>query len=92
MLYLTNEILVDTPCSLDPYEATYDLIMISAINMYSILKALEKPVEFYLDCQMGHGLNNDGAGFQSDFGTGLTTQAEVNKYMVQRILATSRLK
>lgn len=81
----TRFCLVDTPYSLDPDAVTYDLIMGSAINMYRILKALGKPVEFYLDCQMGHGLNQDGSGFQSDFGTGLTTQAEVNKYMVQRI-------
>ena len=77
--------LVDTPYSLDADAASYDLIMGSAINFYRILKDLGKNVEFYLDCQMGHGLDKDGAGFQSDFGTGLTTQAEVNKYMVQRI-------
>ena len=73
-------------------DTTVDLIMGSAINFYRILRTLGKAVELHLDCQMGHGLDKDGPGFKSEFGTGLTNREQVTKYMVQRICCYFQLE
>ena len=84
--------MVDTPYTLEHIDSTVDLIMGSAINFYRILKILGIPVEIHLDCQMGHGLDKDGPGFKSEFGTGLTNREQVTKYMVQRICCYFQLE
>lgn len=64
-----------------------DLISASSDNIYTIGKALSAttPFELYVDCEMGHGLDNDQApGFESDFGTPYTTEDEVTVYIAQR--------
>ena len=64
-----------------------DVFMASSLTYYTIAKQLDTamPVELYLDCQMGHGLDEkDGATFQSDFGTGLDNAQAVTIYMVSR--------
>lgn len=84
--------LVDTPYTLEAIDTTKDLIMGSSINLYYILKDLGRSVEILIDCQMKHGLDTNGVYFQSEFGTGLTTQEAVNLYMVQRICCFIQLE
>ncbi|MEO7210010.1 MAG: hypothetical protein ABIY35_03605 [Chitinophagaceae bacterium] len=84
--------LIDKPFTLDPTDMTVDGIMGSSINLYRILKILGIPTEFNMDCQMFHGLNPDGPNFKSEFGTHLTTQAQVNLYMIRRICCYFQLK
>ncbi len=62
---------------------TYGAILGSQ-NIYEMLRRKQVYTEFYLDCQMGHGLNDNGPNFQSDFGTGLTNSTDVNLYIVKR--------
>lgn len=73
------------PYSLDTDPGTPDLINGSSINLYKIIKSFGKATEYYLDCQMKHGLDKqDGVNFHSDFGTGYTTSHDVYNYIVQR--------
>ena len=53
--------------------------MCSSLNMYNILKQLNRYTELYYDCDMKHGL-----GSTADFGIGTSDETLVNIYMVQR--------
>lgn len=66
-----------------PKKTGPDMYASGSDNIYNFLKKKKIPTELYLDCQMGHGLD-DGQPFQSDFGTGITDHDSVNVYMVQR--------
>ncbi len=70
--------------SVNPYSDTPDIINGSSYNMYRILKFYNKTCEIYVDCSMGHGLDKDGIGYSSDFGTGDTSQIQTELYMAQR--------
>ena len=63
-----------------------DMYASGSYNIYNFLKQKKIPAELYLDCQMGHGLDDtkDPLLFKSDFGTGITRHDSVNVYMVQR--------
>ncbi len=58
--------------------------MIGPVALQGLVQNAGKKAEVYLDCEMGHGLDNDDPGFQSEFGTELTNQHDVLIYMVQR--------
>gem|GEM_PF-1806570 len=79
--------LIDTPYKLDDVAEKADLISASPLNMYSILDSLAStvPKELYLDCNMRHGLDDDGPRFNSDFGTGDTSTTQVTVYIAQRV-------
>ncbi|HRI22748.1 MAG TPA: hypothetical protein PLA68_17440 [Panacibacter sp.] len=49
--------------------------------MYNIAKFYNKITELYADCDMGHGIDDDT---QTYFGTGLSSNADVGRYMAQR--------
>lgn len=63
-----------------------DFISGSSLNMYYIARKIKQnmPFELYVDCQMGHGLDEEGPGFQSDFGTGYDNAQQVTSYIVGR--------
>ncbi len=61
-----------------------DLYQGGSQMIYEILRHNCIPAELYLDTHMEHGLDNDGTGFNSNFGAGLTNSTLVNTYMVQR--------
>lgn len=63
-----------------------DLIELGARGIYNMFKGAHIPCENYTDCSMHHGLDDtDGAAhYHSDFGTGDTTAAQTNLYIVQR--------
>jgi Secretion system C-terminal sorting domain/alpha/beta hydrolase fold len=65
---------------------TPDLVNISAQNMYYILKKLGRLTEFYVDCDMKHGVQNDcdTCSFKNDFGTGVSDEKSVYGYIAQR--------
>ena len=79
--------LIDTPYKLDNVAKTADLVNASPLNMYKILDSLAPtiPKELYVDCNMVHGLDDDGPTFNSDFGTGDTSQTQVTVYIAQRV-------
>ena len=64
--------------------ATRDGYVIGAESIYTLLKKAHVPTELYVDCTMRHGLDDDGPGFNSDFGTGLSNSKDVYNYMVSR--------
>ncbi len=80
--------LLNSPYTLEDDPFTFDLINASPLNMYHILEDIDNTIlkELYVDCQMRHGLDNDctSCTFNSEFGTGATTQQQVMIYMVQR--------
>ena len=43
-----------------------------------------KLAQVFIDNQMGHGLDDDGANYASNFGTKAKTKLETSLYMVQR--------
>jgi len=51
----------------------------SSLNMYNVLKTLNRYTELYYDCDMSHGLSST-----SEFGIGTHDAAEVTKYIAQR--------
>lgn len=66
-----------------------DLITLGSQKIYEMLKGQNIASEFYLDCTMGHGLDNcpedpQECPFDSDFGTHLTTRAAVYSYIAGR--------
>jgi hypothetical protein len=63
-----------------------DLIELGARGIHSMFKGANIPCENYTDCSMHHGLDDtDGAAhYHSDFGTGDTTAAQTDVYIVQR--------
>jgi len=63
----------------DTNRITFDLFIGSSLNLYHILDGLNVLTELYVDCKMGHGVD-DG----DDFGTSLATQQLVWTYMVER--------
>jgi acetyl esterase/lipase len=79
--------LIDTPYLLENKANTKDLINASPLNMYSILDSLAPatPKELYIDCDMRHGLDDDGLNFDSEFGTGDTTRTQATFYIAQRV-------
>ena len=60
--------------------------MYHVLDSIAGLTALNILTEMYVDCTMGHGLDKECGTcvFDSDFGTGSTTQNLVWTYMVQR--------
>lgn len=68
-------------------DANPDVFLASSLNYYTYAKKIDTamPMELYLDCQMGHGLDLvDGPEFKSDFGTGFDNANAVTIYMVSR--------
>lgn len=66
-----------------------DAIAIGPDSLWSIFKSRQVPVEVYLDCEMGHGLDEcdtctNNSFFMSDFGTGYDTADEVYAYIAGR--------
>jgi acetyl esterase/lipase len=70
----------ETLCTAHPHGAytigdgsltTPDQFNGSSLNMYNIATNtnFQKPAELYKDCTMGHGLDSNGSGYSSDFGT-----------------------
>ncbi len=51
----------------------------SSLNMYNVLKKLERYTEIYYDCNSGHGLGNN-----ADYGIGTDNTVQVAKYIAQR--------
>ncbi len=49
-------------------------------DIYDMFKVAAKPTEFYLDCDMGHGLESGGA----DFGITSPTEASLEDYFAAR--------
>ena len=85
-MYNFEDFCLPDTIALNGLASSADLVNASTYNMYKILKSLGKLTEEYADCQMFHGLDDDcdTCNFQSDFGTGATTQEEVWLYMAQR--------
>ena len=62
-----------------------DLRILGSINIYNMFQGANIPTELYVDCQMQHGLDQDGPGFSSNFGIALPTNSTaVYQYIVQR--------
>lgn len=64
---------------------TADLINGSSYNIFRVLNAYSKRCEIHVDCQMEHGLDADGSGYSSNFGTSATNQYQTAVYMASRI-------
>lgn len=56
----------------------------SSLNMYNILKNLNRFTELYIDCNGGHGLDGDDSLATTDWGTGIANDDLVALYIVQR--------
>ncbi len=87
--------------SITPASDKQDLLMIGPLTLRDLLINAGKEAEMYLDCEMGHGLNDNPTNccaspvnrkgatcsnfcYTSEFGTNLTNQNDVQRYMVQR--------
>ena len=67
----------------------HDLTMIGTLSLCKLVRHFGKRAEGYIDCLMGHGIDNDCIGtgcgsYQTEFGTGLTTKRAVQVYMAAR--------
>lgn len=66
-----------------------DLINGSSYNIYKILTYYSKRCEIYVDCTMGHGLDDNCTSppgcYGSDFGSGAINQDQTVDYMATRI-------
>lgn len=80
----THCLVYGTKYKLYPKIKSPDMYASGSDNIYNFLKKKGIPTELYLDCQMGHGLDDAGPDFQSEFGTGISNPDSVNVYMVQR--------
>lgn len=86
--------------SITPSGTGEDLLMIGPLTLKDLLDNAGVEAEVYIDCDMGHGLNDDCCPsnltkkppnctqscppFLSDFGTGSINSQQVQLYMVQR--------
>jgi len=79
--------LISSPYKIDIDANTKDMLNAGPLNAYNILTAVAPtiPKELYLDCNMMHGLDMNGPGFDSEFGTGYTNTTQVSAYIAQRI-------
>ena len=84
--YNSENFCVSSKIVLDSVASTPDIIIVSGLNMYNILKKLGRLTEFYEDCEMRHGLVNDcdTCLYQCDFGTGFQSEYPVWAYIAQR--------
>jgi hypothetical protein len=71
--------------TVDTTATSPDVINGSSYNAYRILSHYGITSELYVDCSMGHGLDNDGPGYGSNFGTSDTSQIQTEFYMSSRI-------
>jgi len=70
--------------SLDTRRDTADAYGIGAEVLFRIFNYKGVSVEVYIDCDMAHGLDDDGVNFKSDFGTGYNNQDSVYSYIAGR--------
>lgn len=72
------------PATVTPGGIGQDLLMIGPLTLQQLVQNKYKLGEVYIDCDMGHGLDTDGAGYASNFGTSASTQAQTTLYMAKR--------
>ena len=82
----TRCLLNGTTYTLEGNATTVDLISGSTLNMYHIASFYGVRAELYLDCDMGHGLDDDKDPdkFKSNFGTCNNTVDGMGLYITQR--------
>ncbi len=75
----------DDPDPTDPTDNA-DVVLVGIDTFHAALKRLNRYSEVYVDCQMGHGLDDDcpTCTFQSEFGTGAPDQTSVINYIASR--------
>lgn len=74
------------PATVMPVGGTgQDLRVIGPLSLQQLVQNKGKLGEVYIDCEMGHGLSNDGTGYASNFGTSASTQLQTTLYMAKRI-------
>ena len=79
-----NCLVSGTSLSLDTRRDTADAYGIGAEVLFRIFNYKGVSVEVYIDCDMAHGLDDDGVNFKSDFGTGYNNQDSVYSYIAGR--------
>ncbi|MBS1747234.1 MAG: hypothetical protein JST21_13775, partial [Bacteroidetes bacterium] len=72
------------PFKVDSSASIIDITNGSSYNMYRILKYYSVQCEIYVDCSMKHGLDGDGPGYGSNFGSSATNQEQTELYIAQR--------
>jgi acetyl esterase/lipase len=88
------------------FSTSVELKMCSSLNMFLVMRRLNRFSEFYLDCSMAHGLDEDcvtcgttpsrhkddcsPCTYTSNFGTSATNQIQTAVYMAQRIAVFSQ--
>ena len=77
-----------SPFSLNPVGGMNpDAFILGAVNIYNTFYGLNKFTELYIDCDMGHGLdnaNNGTSAYTSNFGTSSITVNATCLYIAQR--------
>lgn len=68
-------------------EDNADVVLVGIDTLHSAFKRIGNYSEVYVDCQMGHGLDEEGDPlhpFMSEFGTLASTQTDVINYIASR--------
>ncbi|HRH49971.1 MAG TPA: alpha/beta hydrolase [Panacibacter sp.] len=79
----TNCLVSGSSFRIDTVANSVDSYAIGAEGIYKVFKNKGIPVEVYIDCTMGHGMDT-GTPFDSDFGTSYTNQNDVYSYIAAR--------